>query len=316
MANLGLLPLRGNKSQGCQAFLTFIVPTTQCSLRCRFCFIRQRREALSTSLKPENYTKFIEEVARRLDIYGISVQGYEPLLPESETYTQVILSTAKALKVPSCLVTNGMDLRRCLPWLSELSPDSLAVSLDASCAEDHDRLRGAKGAWASAVDGAAAAVTALPATQVAIASVLIPGKTKYLEELPRLLKAIGITHWIVTPLYKVGATEPGGVAGDVRSLGRAFSRLEQLSDEFGIDLKLDDELGLISDKFEFYGHDVDKNKIRRVPTGVKLIRLSPDGDVAANEDILVRSGATGCKWRPAVEAAGEFSDRVLKTVLN
>src|SRR5215468_1152399 len=135
-------------------FLTFVVPALNgCNLKCPFCLVRQRREITNTNLQPDDLARFIREAAERGPIFAVAIQGYEPLLPESLPYTQAVLATGRFLGIPTSMVTNGVKLTDAVDVLKTLSPNKIAISLDAASAEIHDRIRGARGAWAATVDG-------------------------------------------------------------------------------------------------------------------------------------------------------------------
>ena len=81
------------------SLLTFIVPAPNgCNLACPFCYIRQRREDEAVrNLTPDDYGRFIREVAERQSIAAVCIQGYEPLLDASFAYTRSILATGRWL---------------------------------------------------------------------------------------------------------------------------------------------------------------------------------------------------------------------------
>lgn len=146
----------------CGHFLTFVVLASDgCNLKCSFCVISQRREITTTTRLPDDFSRFIREVAEKQTVLGISLQGYEPLLPAALPYTMSILRTAAALDVPAGLVTNGTHLAEALPKLLESPPGKIAVSLDAATPEKHDKIRGVRGAWGQTVSGIRAALRKL-----------------------------------------------------------------------------------------------------------------------------------------------------------
>src|SRR5215469_11263194 len=148
MASTGLRPQPDFDPGVGGQFLTFVVPAhSGCNLKCPFCLIRQRREITDTRLRPEDFARFIREAAEQAPIFALAVQGYEPLLPETLPYTQAILATGRFLGLPTSLVTNGVKLTDSVNLLKTLSPNKIAISLDAAAAEIHDRIRGIAGAW-------------------------------------------------------------------------------------------------------------------------------------------------------------------------
>ncbi|MEM7346974.1 MAG: radical SAM protein, partial [Chloroflexota bacterium] len=198
------------------AIISLVVPAPEgCNHYCPGCFIALRSEniphgnfdadAKNGLLGSYEYYRFIHEVSQKERVAAICVQGYEPLLPEAFAFTELIIEAGNDLNIPTSLVTNGMFLALYAGRLARLKPRKIAVSLDASTAEMHDRQRRRAGAWHMAVGGLKAAVTCLPkSTELTVASILIPKRRAQLENMPETLKEIGVQRWIVTPFQKVG----------------------------------------------------------------------------------------------------------------
>jgi MoaA/NifB/PqqE/SkfB family radical SAM enzyme len=154
MASAGLQPQPDYEPGAVGQFLTFVVPAPSgCNLNCSFCLVRQRREITDTLLRPGDFARFIREATERAPIFALAIQGYEPLLPESLPYTQAILATGRFLGLPTTFVTNGVKLVDAIDLLTTLSPNKIAISLDAASAEIHDRIRGVAGACAATIGG-------------------------------------------------------------------------------------------------------------------------------------------------------------------
>ena len=113
MANIGLPPSDAFSDQA-GLFMTFIVAAAGvgCNLKCPPCFIARRRETSLDALSSENLKRFIEQAAADSRVRGLAIQGYEPLLAESEPHTRAILETAHALALPVSIVTNGTMLTK------------------------------------------------------------------------------------------------------------------------------------------------------------------------------------------------------------
>jgi MoaA/NifB/PqqE/SkfB family radical SAM enzyme len=293
MASVGLLPIRPQHSCDLSGtkFLTFILPAPDgCNLACAFCFIRQRHEIGNNVLLPEDYTRFIHEEAAASPVFAIAIQGYEPLLPATLSYTQVVLAAGRALHIPTGLVTNGTHLRAAMPLLKSTPPDTLAVSLDAATPRPHDTLRGVTGAWDATTDGIACAVAeAPPRMQIAVNSVLIPSRRALLDGMPALLAQLGVRRWIVTPLQKVGVDRPGGPVGNRQRLYSDLLLLQDAADREGIRLEVDDELDCLNfEVAQRWRPALRRLHVRTIPLGVELVRLTPDGKCSTGRDILRR----------------------------
>jgi MoaA/NifB/PqqE/SkfB family radical SAM enzyme len=212
MGASGLLPTPECDPDAEDVFLTFVVSASSgCNLNCSFCPVRQRKEITETCLAPEDYARFVREIADRAPIFALAIQGYKPLLPASLPYTQAILATGRFLGIPTSLVTNGVGLFDAVPLLKTLTPAKIAVSLDAASPEVHDRIRGIMGAWEASVAGLRRATEVLaPQTRLVVESVLLPSQRHHLDAMPARLREIGIDQWIINPMLRVGREEAGG----------------------------------------------------------------------------------------------------------
>src|SRR5262249_48934322 len=210
------------------------------------------REIAETLLRPEDMARFIREAAERAPIFALTIQGYEPLLPEALPYTQAILATGRFLGLPTGMVTNGTKLAGAVDLLKTLVPNTIAVSLDAASADIHDRIRGGAGAWAASLHGIKRAIEVLaPQTRLVVNSVLQPSKRRYLDDMPARLREIGIDQWNLIPLKRVGSdrTGAGGPVADRASLYSELLILQEAADRVGVRLTVDDE-------FDHLNHDV------------------------------------------------------------
>jgi MoaA/NifB/PqqE/SkfB family radical SAM enzyme len=312
MGNVGLLPLPEADPNAEGTFLTFVVPALNgCNLDCSFCLVRQRKEITETRLEPENYVQFVREVADRERIFALAIQGYEPLLPEALPYTQAIVAAGRFLGVPTSMVTNGVRLGGAVDLLKVLSPNKIAVSIDAASPEVHDRIRGVRGAWEASVAGLQRAIEVLaPKTRLVVQSVLLPSRRHYLDAMPARLREIGIDRWIINPVVRIGREAAGGPVGERARLFRDLLILQEAADRAGVRLTVDDEFGLLdcdaaASPFRLSSRSV---HVRTLPPGVTLYRLTPGGQCSKGSDVLKRvTSGTPC-WRPGTTHAGDFID--------
>jgi MoaA/NifB/PqqE/SkfB family radical SAM enzyme len=308
LANAGLQPQPDHEPDAVGQFLTFVAPAPNgCNLKCPFCLIRQRHEVSETCLLPEDYARFIREAAQRAPVFAVAVQGYEPLLPESLPYTQAILATSLFLKLPATLVTNGVRLVEAVDLLKMLSPARIAISLDAATAGVHDRVRGLPGAWDAAVAGIRRALDVLaPQTRLVVASVLMPSKRHYLDDMPARLHEIGVDHWIVNPLVRVGRDAAGGPIGDQARLFHDLMLLHQAAGRAGVRLTVDDEFGHLRYKEACAWRPALRAlDVRTLPRNVELFRLAPGGHCSTGGDVLRQTSSDTPRWQPAMNA-GDF----------
>jgi MoaA/NifB/PqqE/SkfB family radical SAM enzyme len=309
----GLQPLPEQEPDAAGQFLTFVVPALKgCNLQCPFCLVRQRREITETCLRPEDYARFVREAAERAPIFAVAVQGYEPLLLESLPYTQAILASGRFLGLPTTLVTNGVKLADAVNLLKTLSPNKIAISLDAASAEIHDRIRGVAGTWAAAVRGIERAIAALaPQTRLVVSSVLLPSRRHYLDAMPTRLREIGIDRWIINPLLRVGDSQAGGPVADRASLFRDLRALEEAARREGVRLTVDDE-------FDHLGHDAASVSepslralhVRILPANVEIFRLAPSGQCSIGDGILKQVTPHTPRWQPGAIHASDFLEKL------
>jgi MoaA/NifB/PqqE/SkfB family radical SAM enzyme len=274
--------------------------------------VRQRQEITGTYLRPEDYACFIREAAERAPIFAVAIQGYEPLLPESLAYTQSILATARFLGLPTSLVTNGVKLADAVDLLKMLSPNKIAISLDAARAQVHDSIRGVTGAWSETVRGVERAIGVLtPVTSLTVASVLMPSRRRNLDDMPALLREIGIDRWIINPLLRVGSDSDGGPVSDLVNLYRDLLILQEAADRAGIRLTVDDEFGNL-------GHDAARASqssfralhVRTLPSNVEIFRLVPSGRCSTGNSILKRVTTDTPRWCPGAVHASDFLEKL------
>lgn len=125
-----------------------VYPTLRCNLDCAFCDTTDRHRPPVAELSPARWASIVDEAAdlgaRRVMVLG----GGEPLLAPA---TAAIVRRAKARGLVGFLTTNGTRLGAHAALLVETGWDEVHVSIDAADAPTHDRLRGQKGAFRSAV---------------------------------------------------------------------------------------------------------------------------------------------------------------------
>ena len=273
--------------------MTFVVPAIQCNLSCSFCAIRQRREMTASALTPEDYAFFVEEIAASERTAMVSIQGYEPLLPEAWPFTHAILAKAKALGLPRSLVTNGVLLAERAEELAALDPTGVSVSLDSAYAADHDRLRGRSGAFEDTMKG----IRTLAAIRnfnerITVSSVLLPRRRRLLDGLPDVLASVGVTHWAISPLLRIRQGSLGGAVAASRSVIDDVLFLSRRAAAAGVTVVLDDELGCLEGGQEAY----DDFLIRRFDRPDGLVRLTPSGACSIGREILSEVDETTPVW--------------------
>ncbi len=290
--------------------LTFVVPAKSCNLNCKFCVIRQRREANENILNIRDYLDFISDIIDKEQLAVIAIQGYEPLLPESWPYTKAILQLARSYALPRSFVTNGYLIEENLQEIFEVDPSGVSVSLDSASAELHDKMRGKEGAFDKAVRG----IKLLTADQdfagkITVGSVLMPGKRGQLENMPRLLAEAGVRKWSISPLIRIGRDKPGGPVQDGRQIVEDVLYLGDLAKQHGVSVVLDDELRTIPKELINFEELV----VRRLERPDGLIRLNANGACSIGTDILRQVDENTPIWSPSTMTPSAFIDSIRKS---
>ena len=279
---------------------TFVLPAPNgCNLDCPYCIIAQRKEADYTILTPEEYVHFLEDILVHLNINRVSIQGFEPLLPEVWALTHEMLLRATLFLASTSIVTNGTYLKRCARELSKVC-GSVVVSLDGAEAIVHDKLRQSKGSFMHAVEGIYEAVSVFPKGNIAVNSVLLPKQAHNLSGMPELLNTLGVTEWIISPMIHIGS---GSYRSPLSFVRETILRYSEESKKYGIRVLLSDELRAVADEETF-----DVLSVRSLETDDSICRLSPDGSCSRGKEILAQSTHVP-KWN-TVEQPHVFLERV------
>lgn len=296
--------------------VTLVVPAPQgCNLNCAFCFIRARREADVSKivLRESDYVAFVEEMAARRNVKLVSLQGYEPLLPESWPISKVILAKAAELGIRTAIVTNGTHLVERVEDLIALGVGGLTVSLDADQAAWHDLTRRTVGAFARTMAGIRRVADSQLRDQLIIASVLQRGKAHYIAGMPKLLSDLGLRTWVVTAMYKVGIDTDRATVEPPADVVRELIALHRESLRQGISMLVDDEFeALIRNAGEAI--DLAQLRLRRFSRLNQVVRLSPDGSCAIGKNILRPSNQADFLWNPSKESVSTFAEQVAALV--
>lgn len=292
---------------------TFVVPAPKgCDLNCSFCIVRARQEAPAGTgvLSVDDYVRFLESITVKQKVGLMSLQGYEPLLPESWAYSEALLKRAPELGIATALVTNGTHLSDRVDDLVRLDVAGITVSLDSDIPELHDMSRGTLGAFAKTISGLKKA-TASPLRQsIIVASVLQPRRAHYLQGMPKFLASLGVEQWVVTPVLRVGRQKAGAPVQLYADIACELLSLQKLAKKHSIDMLVDDEFDhLMNDSSNVV--PIKQPCFRRLPRLSRVVRLTPTGSCSVGEDILRRVDDQIPHWQPQTEAADSFVERLL-----
>ncbi len=272
-----------------ELYPTFVLPGG-CNLKCGFCVIGQRNEAETPFLSEMDYIRFLTDILVDFKVHKMSIQGEEPLLPQTWRLTKRLLQVATAFNCETSLVTNGTYLAEHAAEFGGFFgiADTVPVSLDRCCPERHDKLRRIKGTFEAAITGIMALQAADFYGSLQVNSVLLPHRVSYLEEMPELLMDLGIKRWALSPLIQVNAedsTVPHGM-----QMRTDMEHLIAKAERLGIRVFLSDELR------RHDGNDLFKGfYMETLPQGANIFRLSPDGSCSRDSEVLY-SAEHSPKW--------------------
>jgi hypothetical protein len=264
-----------------------------------------RREANEQTLSLSDYKAFAEAMCLNHQVALVSLQGYEPLLPESWSFSEAVLATASRLQTDTALITNGTHLEGRVDDLIRLGLASVTVSVDAAEPALHDLSRRTPGAFAATLRGLKAACDSPLRGRIMVASVLQRNKASYIWGMPALLASLGIRQWVVTPVYKVGRRQTGGPSEDIETIVFQLRRLNNVARELDIELFVDDEFGDLESALDRVP-SAEEMRVRRLKKLSQIVRLSPNGACSVGEDILRRADVGVVRWEPQTESADAF----------
>jgi len=201
-----LSPAVGRALTGPVSFV--LILSYRCTHRCVMCDFPVRARADVPEMSTGEARGLIREAAG-LPASGVSFYGGEPLLRHD---LPELIAQARELGLATHLPTNGHLLdRRTAFAVVGAGIDLVTVSLDGSCAETHDRQRGAPGAFQRAVEAIRnvkeARESLAAGTRLAAAMTITPGNLGEMVEVMNLARGLGADSFTVFEAQEV-ATLP------------------------------------------------------------------------------------------------------------
>jgi len=184
----------------------WIYTNYDCNLRCSYCVAESSPRASRRTLSLDTVKQLVDE-ALELEFEHIYFTGGEPLLLE-EIYAMLAYSSQR---FQTTLLTNAMLMRgKRLENLCAIQVENLLVqvSLDGSCAEQHDPYRG-EGSWAKTVEG----IHSLQEQgfRTHLSTTETPNNSAHLAEICAFHRSLGIPEedHIIRPLARRGFSNEG-----------------------------------------------------------------------------------------------------------
>jgi len=173
--------------------------TLRCNLKCAHCYINANETQPVNELSTDGAKMLIHqitEVSRPLLI----LSGGEPLLRE-DIYEIIRYGADRGLRMG--MGSNGMLIdEEAARRLEEAGMGTVAISLDSSIPEHHDRFRGVKGCWQHAVD----AIKALKKTRIEVQVNCTVTQENYdeVEDIMALAEELGVDNFHLFFLVPTG----------------------------------------------------------------------------------------------------------------
>lgn len=181
----------------------FLELTLRCNERCIHCGSRCGETAEAPELSPEQYKKILDDIKRDFDISKIKldITGGEPLLRKDFFE---IMDYANKLGYIWGMTSNGTLITDDVAdRLHKCGMRTISVSIDGTEAT-HDRLRGRKGAYTSAMNGIDALIRSDKFEHVQITTVINHQNIKELPAMFEIMKSIDITSWRIVNIEPMG----------------------------------------------------------------------------------------------------------------
>jgi radical SAM protein with 4Fe4S-binding SPASM domain len=173
--------------------------TLKCNLKCAHCYINAGEKKLSDELSTDAAKMLIHQIAE-VSRPLLILSGGEPLLRD-DIYEIIRYGAERGLRMG--MGSNGMLIddevtRR----LQKAGMETVAISLDSSIPERHDRFRGVKGCWEHAIN----AIKSLKKSSIQVQVNCTVTKQNYdeVDDIMSLAEALGVENFHLFFLVPIG----------------------------------------------------------------------------------------------------------------
>jgi MoaA/NifB/PqqE/SkfB family radical SAM enzyme len=174
--------------------------TGKCNCRCSHCYNRSG-DLSDDSMTSQRWRELSTEIVEYGGIFECIISGGEPLLLKDDLFDIMDIlhndGTVFMLITNALLLTNDMVKK-----LKKYRYRWIQISIDASTAEAHDKLRRVSGSWDKAVK--AALMVADAGIPLAIANTVIPATIDDLPAMARLAYSCGASSLITGEVFPSG----------------------------------------------------------------------------------------------------------------
>ncbi len=163
-----------------------------CNAGCSMCGFARSSDKYRLS---ESDFQYVLKAAKNIGVNCIRFTGGEPLLHRS---LLGFIESIREAGLKSSIITNGSLLSRNVGRLKVAGLDQVIVSIDASNAEIHDKLRNTPGLFRRAIEGLELAIGEGMMTRVN--TVCGPGNFREMPLIQKLISDLGVHQWELSSL--------------------------------------------------------------------------------------------------------------------
>ncbi|MBI1992060.1 MAG: TIGR04053 family radical SAM/SPASM domain-containing protein [Candidatus Omnitrophica bacterium] len=255
-------------------FIVIWETTQACDLACVHCRAEAQPNPLPGELTHAEGLDLIDHVAR-LGTRVLVLSGGDPL--KRRRLTDLIRhGKARKLRMGTIPAATPRLTREAVNSLKDAGLDQMAVSLDASTAEAHDRFRGAPGAFQKTMEAVGwAHETELP---LQINTVMSALNFEDLDRLIELVRQLGIVFWEVFFLVPVGrGTQLAGLTAEQYEL--VFAKLYETARAASFVIKVTEALHYRRYSIERQGTDQPPAQAAAGSMGERWRDVGPHGSI-------------------------------------
>jgi len=226
------IPARGGLNYDETPFLAIWEVTQSCDLACKHCRAAAQPIAHPDQLSTEEGKALIDQIAEmRVPIFIFT--GGDPL-KRPDLYELIRYCDQKGVKVAVTPSATPLLTREAIVKMKDAGVVRMAISLDGSTPEIHDKFRGLDGAWARTIQAIEwAGEAGMP---IQVHSTISRHNAHDLDGLCRLFERLNIVMWNVFFLVPVGR----GQLGDLLSgeeFEEVFAKIYELSHRVNFQIK-------------------------------------------------------------------------------
>jgi len=251
------------------AFTLFAAITHDCNLKCSHCFAANDGEH-SISLSDKQWFALFDQLSE-LENPRLFFTGGEPL--KHKSFIKFATYSVKK-SIPVILATNATTITPSISKeLFSIGINDVRVSIDGSCAEIHDKLRG-DGAFELAKNGTTLLLS--EGMNVSVRTTVNKLNFDELEKIADFIVGLGINLWEIKHIIPAGRAHTSGLLTLPKDRINALNSVEKIY-KFGSYPNL--EIKLMEGILHPCANICEGIKIASCPAGARMMVVQPTGDV-------------------------------------